>query len=241
MTRGVYVKEDAIRSADSWLIRRGGIGLIRINASIPQKGRKRFAVGHELGHWELHDDLSQVFFCTEAELAGYTKSAPEIEANIFSAELLMPTALFQSLCREGDPDLRLVIALAKSFQTTITASAIRYVDEITHTCVLVFSDSGKICWWKKKESWKEIWLELPESIPEHSNARECLQAVDLTISKVENIDPQMWLHSFPENKEIELHEQSIKLGSRPWVITLLWIVSEDLNEGTEDMWTHFNR
>ncbi|MEJ2744175.1 MAG: ImmA/IrrE family metallo-endopeptidase, partial [bacterium] len=86
MTRGVFVKEDAMRGADSWLIRKEGIGLVRINASIPQKGRKRFAAGHELGHWELHNDLSQAFLCTEADLAGYIRSAPEIEANIFSAE-----------------------------------------------------------------------------------------------------------------------------------------------------------
>jgi Zn-dependent peptidase ImmA (M78 family) len=240
MSRGVYVKEDVIRGADSWLIRQGERGLIRVNTSIRQEGRKRFAVGHEIGHWELHQGVSQAFLCTEGDVAGYTKSTPEIEANVFSAELLMPTSVFGPLCqKKGDPNLAFVLSLAERFQTTLTASAIRYVDESQHTCALVFSDSGTICWWKKKESWKDFWLDLPESLPEHSAARRCLEG-RRGAPTMELVDPQTWLSTLPERQEVEIHEQSVKLGDHPWVLTLLWIVIEDCDDGAEDMWSHFH-
>ena len=240
MARGVYVREGTIAGADSWLIRQGKSGLIRVSSSIPMKGRKRFAIGHELGHWELHQGLSQAFLCVEGDLAGYTRSAPEIEANVFSSELLMPSALYGPLCQRGDPDLEVVYALSDIFQTTRTASAMRFVEETKHTCVLIFSDSGSVCWWKKKESWKDFWIEVPDSIPEFSFAHDCLTR-KCSMSRMRNVDPKLWLGNLPDDKSVEVHEQSTRLGDNPWVLTLLWIICDDREDDGKDMCEHYRR
>src|SRR5262245_59118721 len=87
---GVVVLEGRLDSADARLIRRGQKGLIRVKEDIPEPGRKRFAVAHEIGHWELHQAVSQVLSCTSEDMvAQYKASPPEIEANYFAAELLM--------------------------------------------------------------------------------------------------------------------------------------------------------
>jgi hypothetical protein len=42
----------------------------------------QFAVAHDLGHWLLHKNVSQVLACTSEDMvAKYKASPPEIEAN----------------------------------------------------------------------------------------------------------------------------------------------------------------
>mgnify|MGYP001214739146 CR=1 FL=1 len=67
-------------------------------------GRRRFTIGHELGHWELHRTGQQSLFCRTAtidpdEAAAQPAPPPPVspteeEANIFAAALLMPAEVF---------------------------------------------------------------------------------------------------------------------------------------------------
>ena len=85
---GVLVLEAPLVKADARLIRKGPRGLVRVKHDIPEPGRKRFAVAHELGHWLLHKEQSQVNSCTDQNMViKYKASAPEVEANYFAAEL----------------------------------------------------------------------------------------------------------------------------------------------------------
>lgn len=58
--------------------------------------RRRFTIGHELGHWEMHRDRQQALFCRSTSVAEGTLKARvgpvdiEEEASRFAAELLMP-------------------------------------------------------------------------------------------------------------------------------------------------------
>ena len=89
-------------------------GLIRVRQDIPEVGRKRFAVGHEIGHWILHEKISQFLACTTEDLAAtYKNSDPELEANYFSSELLMPERLFAASIAGIRPDAEAIKQLAK--------------------------------------------------------------------------------------------------------------------------------
>jgi hypothetical protein len=74
--------------------------------------RRRFTIGHELGHWVLHRAERTSLFCRHALITGEQRSdVPVLEeqANAFAAALLMPAGLlreayardrdFQRLCR----------------------------------------------------------------------------------------------------------------------------------------------
>ncbi len=106
MAKNVFVAEDELGGAEARLIREGSIGMVRINASIAEPGRKRFAASHELGHWQMHEKGNYV--CTPADMADYQKSPRETEANTFAAEFLMPTFLFRPLCANKAASLELV-------------------------------------------------------------------------------------------------------------------------------------
>ena len=73
-------------------------------------GRRRFGIGHELGHWELHLDLSQGWLCSSHNIHAYRGSAAEIEANVFAAALLMPLEMLgcqtaERLWRQWQPNV----------------------------------------------------------------------------------------------------------------------------------------
>ena len=56
MERGAYVRERSLEGSEGRLVRKGDRGIITVNRWISEEGRKRFAIAHELGHFELHSD-----------------------------------------------------------------------------------------------------------------------------------------------------------------------------------------
>ncbi|MBN8870252.1 MAG: ImmA/IrrE family metallo-endopeptidase [Solirubrobacterales bacterium] len=81
-----------------------GIGEIWVNeweASQPEWGpqRERFTIGHELGHFAMHQTGRPAIYCRAADAVEpdadgpSAHPVPELEANTFSAAFLMPASL----------------------------------------------------------------------------------------------------------------------------------------------------
>src|SRR5687767_7449672 len=66
--------------------------MILVSSELHQ-AKEPFAKGHEVGHSALtwHRDI--LFVCDEMDLSPATREQMEFEANVFSAELLVPTPL----------------------------------------------------------------------------------------------------------------------------------------------------
>lgn len=170
--RGVFVVEKALDSADAWLVRQGRHGLIRVSTRIEEPGRKRYAVAHELGHFELHAAVTQLAACTSQDMrADYKGSAPELEANWFAAELLMPGKLFVPALGDEFPSFTAVRRLADHFGTTLTATAVRLVDVSDEECAFVVSEEGRVRWWRGSERFRDrYWITCGAGLPEESAA-----------------------------------------------------------------------
>ena len=90
---GLDIREGGLDTADGRIVAGPyATGYIRVRSGIESLGRRRFIIGHEVGHRRLHKHQS--YTDTVRELTSYRESDPEMEANIFSAELLMPEFLF---------------------------------------------------------------------------------------------------------------------------------------------------
>lgn len=113
---------------------KGGERKIVINTVLNKsKERRRFTMGHELGHIMLHADnklnvdqevLQQMYFRDDHSSQGVDPK--EVEANYFSACILMPrSAVFEQLKNYHYIDESVVADLAKIFAVSPLSMSIR--------------------------------------------------------------------------------------------------------------------
>lgn len=156
---GVVVTEGRLDTADARLVRNGQRGLVRVNRDIPEPGRKRFAIAHEVGHFEIHENDSQHASCSSEDMvADYRGSKLEVEANYFAAELLMPKDQFVKRMGDPLPSFEAVRELKEHFLTSMSATALRFVDLSTDDCALVVSSEGRIRWWRANEGFRNRYF-----------------------------------------------------------------------------------
>ena len=224
MLNGVLVREGGIEGADARLLRSGDKGIIRVNSSIRELGRKRFAIAHELGHWKLHQGVSQYWDCSEQDMINYSGSSIEVEANTFASELLMPARMFRPACRKSDPSIDFLRKLADDFSTSLTSTAVRYVEEVKESCIVVFSEQGKVKWWKGKDECSlSGWIDSGQRIDSESAAWDCLKD-GVTITRMQKVPKTCWFQNLREYNNFEVYEQAMKLGNYPVILSLLWII-----------------
>ncbi len=117
-------------------------------------GRVRFSIAHELGHYYLppHRDylLSGQWHSSHSDASPAAARGREREANRFAAFLLMPAEAFRDQVRDqpgGFCTLKDVRRLAGGvFQTSVTSTAVRYVELNCEACCLIVADKGKVLW-----------------------------------------------------------------------------------------------
>jgi Zn-dependent peptidase ImmA (M78 family) len=174
MALGALILYRPLQSAEARLTRKGDRGIIRVRDDLEPPTRRRFAVAHELGHWQLHQSVSQLFVCTEADMiADYRNSSIEAEANSFASALLMPAHLFVERIRSHRPTFDELESLAAYFNTSLTATAIRRVDVSGDYCAVVVSRASRVKWWRGSDDFEDAyWINPGSALPRQSPARE---------------------------------------------------------------------
>lgn len=120
---------------------------ILYSTGIQNKGYQRFTVAHELGHFSLTDHHRVLFEngALHRSESGFTSGMwYEREADLFGVELLIPEFLFHRHRREFPTGLEGVKGLAELFQTSLTATGIRYASLCTEPVAVVVSEGDRI-------------------------------------------------------------------------------------------------
>jgi len=216
-SKGVSVIYKPLNNEEGHLFRTDDIGLIAVDESALASYKWRFVVAHELGHYLAHPTLDQFKLCTDTDLnSWYQNSGYEPEANQFAAELLMPTPFIKPRCDVNRPSLRDVKKLAKRFQTSLTSTAIRFVEFCPEPCAVVYSTAGTVEWTSKTKNF-------PFFIPKGMKLTNETYAGDLHNGLEVEDRPQLIDGSgWASGREIDLQEHSVKLGRYNSVLTLLW-------------------
>lgn len=220
---GVIVTEERLDTADARLVRSGKRGLIRIKGDIPERGRKRFAIAHELGHWLLHKEDTQINACTDQDMvAKYKASAPEVEANHFAAELLMPEPVFAPLIRRGRPSLRRISDLADEFDTSLTATACRLADVSDDYCAVVVSENGRIRWWRGSARFEDrFWLDAGSPLSPGTVAASAFRGETIPPGPQE-VDWDQWLKADDEADD-DVLEDVVRIPRYGQVLSLIYL------------------
>lgn len=189
---------------------------ITVNASA-SRARQRFSAGHELGHW-LHDRGRVAFACTDDQfMSGWDSVDPERRANRFAADILLPTFMFRPAARMKPVTFDTVRTLAETFTTSITATAIRLVEEGGLPSMLLCSDeTGRRKWFARSPIVpKELWPR--QKLGRTSAAQALLSGAAAT--EAVDVDADEWIEH-PDSGRYVVREHSIRMGAN--VLTLLW-------------------
>lgn len=223
---GIEVQYQPLDGAEALLVRCGDKGGITVNSKIPERGRKRFAIAHEIGHWLLHEQRTQFYLCTGEDMRDYKTSVEEAEANIFAAELLMPSGMLEDRYRTEDPALWIPLEIAKIFDVSVTAATLRYVQKFKQPVMVAFSSDGRLKWWRRNEDKVEyIYLERDQTISPESRAAQLPpgRAVD---EKMETVIWDAWFSHLPP-QGLEVCEQAMRFEVYNTVMSLIWLRETD--------------
>lgn len=218
MDRNVFVREGDMKGAEGRLLRKKKSGIIHIRRGIAPEGRRRFTIAHELGHWELHEKYSQ-FLCNVEDMRDYGRSPLEVEANHFAAELLMPASHFRAACEKAEPSLNLVESLSAEFETTLTATAIRFADLTPRKVVVVWFEGGIIRWSYNNPKRGAPFVVAGRKPPAYSSATLPMEDVDDGMAHYDDAD---WFPDLSRGKD-GVAEQTIRMPKLNAGLTLLWL------------------
>lgn len=208
-------------------------GVILVNRESSRQ-RQRYSIGHELGHFlsPWHKLNASGSGCTAADMrltaVGKANSAAafEVEANRFSAQVLMPRVRFLAdMRRRKGCDLQHVLALADQYDTSKDATARRYVELHDEPCAVVISQNGKFLRCYRHEDFPYIDVRTGQPVPPGSvTAEQDLPAGEVT--EFEEIDGTTWFPSERGRRERLLYEQVLP-QQNGFRLTLLTVENEE--------------
>lgn len=147
----ILLQERPLSSMEAYIVARAdgtGHSLITVNSRSPL-ARRRFSIGHELGHWYLHRHVGHI--CTSADIgagddAGITRQARAREraADRFAADLLMPRSMIVPKVRPRNRiTCGLLQELAAEFSVSIEAIARRCAEINTHPVMVIVTNRNR--------------------------------------------------------------------------------------------------
>jgi Zn-dependent peptidase ImmA (M78 family) len=209
-------------------------GIILTKAGAREE-RRRFTIGHELGHFLLpsHRGNRQ---CTADDMRetrrGTQHRRQEAEANRFSAGLLMPKPWFvRDMEKLGDADVTHVQSLAKLYQTSLEATANRYIDLTDDTCALVFSKDNIVRYVRRTSNFPFLSLKTNDPLPSGCASRHAPVDPLRVASEWVEIDGSVWIETTWGKAVPKLLEQSVRQNGG-YQATLLLL--EDHGEGDDE-------
>lgn len=239
---GATIVYEPLDGSEARILGSGDRAIITVNSNAPRE-RQRFSGGHELGHW-MRDRGKVAFSCTDRNLvADWGDDDPERRANRYAADLLLPRKLFAAAARGAAPTFGCARDLARTFDTSLTATAIRLVELGSSPAMIVCTDSNGRGWFFRSPIIPtSVW---PLSKPGQGSVARRLHSGALSRAPgPETVDADEWI-DLPNASEYTLVEDSV-FGGPGLVLALLWwkdeaqllAIKDDDEEGAEELSGH---
>lgn len=201
--RGPIVQYEAIEGAEGRIVFNGEDAMITVNSSIENIGKKRFVLAHELGHFEMHKNLLTAFADDDDTLSDWhTKGEHELEANDFAKEILMPEKTFKPLC-QGKFSMKLIKTLSDTFQTSLTATLLRYKDLGSFPIAIVYSEKGIVKWSQFTADFKLQFIPNQSKVPVNTVAYDYFHNKIPLSNEPEKVYAEDW---FAQDFKLQYHQ-----------------------------------
>lgn len=232
--RKALVQYEHLDGAEARIAVVGERAIITISTAIKDSRRRRFSIAHELGHLEMHRMDSSLTLCTGEDINDWrsrrARTNREQEANEFASALLLPERFFAPLCKKEEPSLDLVNELADTFEVSLTATALRYLDFCNEACAVVLSQNGGIKWFRGSKDFEDlgVFIDTPSPLDRSSYASLFFRGDALPPAR-NRVYASAWFVPGRYKHDAAIYEQSWPMPTYNAVITLLWIY-DDIEE-----------
>jgi hypothetical protein len=168
-------------------------------------------------------------FATEG---GSVRMKMEVEANAFSAEMLMPERLFRrDINKLTSPGLEHIVDLANRYETSKLATARRFIDLYDEPSAVILSKDGVVTQVHWHKSFPYMGIRRGHSIPNRSLTAKFFGGGD-GCSDCESAEPSLWLQG-ALRRNAEMYEQ-VLVQSAGYRITLLTIDQSESDDEDEE-------
>jgi Zn-dependent peptidase ImmA (M78 family) len=214
-------------------------GIILVNQAAPG-GRRRFTVGHELGHFLIatHKPVEVGrFLCSRADMANWSldqadrHARMEAEANEFSGLILIPPPVLRNFILKGDPTLQHVPLIAKRFDVSKEAAARAYARHHPEEIAIVVIKDGIVRRAHKRPTFP--WISVPYGKPvPRASIFHAKDHRERAASELSAIIPEHWVDLKP-GQRAELFEQMYPQQDG-YALLMLWLQIEEVEEEDDD-------
>lgn len=220
---GLEIRDVEAEGFEGALVRAANkpVGIVAVRRDLREPGRRRFTIAHELGHFILPGHGANDCVCKSEDIETLRTGAPvqEVDANRFSAELLLPTDELRPIVKQEYASIALAKKIAAQFQTSLTAAAQKCVSLSGKPDALVMTIHGRISWYKPgpEFAYHVAVGELlsPESIASNLSADHREEA--------RSVPAEAWIRAIRLSEHSNLWEDSIYL---PYYDSILTIISQ---------------
>jgi uncharacterized protein DUF955 len=188
--------------------------------------RKRFSLGHEIGHWHHH--RGRVLFCGAKEIGNPAHDAlnPEYQADQFASDLILPNYLFRPrITKLKKITLAAVREIGDEFQASLTATLIKLVTSDCFPVLIVCHDRTRRRWFRRAPMVPGWWFPR-DDLDADSFAFEMLFKGTSESAFPRKVGADAWFE-FRNCDRYEVQEQSFLLPNDE-VLTLLILPKEGL-------------
>jgi Zn-dependent peptidase ImmA (M78 family) len=237
----VQPKPSSERGVSGFLMRVGETFGIQYASHIANEGFIRFTVAHELGHYFLPGHAEHLFpegtGLHESRSGFVSGDRYERQADYFASALLMPEKLFRRQVNCAGRGFAAIEKLASDFQTSITATAIRFAKFTNDAVAVVVSSDDTIDYCFMSDRIRDLrgitWIRKGDLLPNGSTTAE-FNADASNVEEAQREEGTSYLNDwFDGAPEVEVNEDVVGLGSYGKTLTVLF-TDEDLEDEDED-------
>jgi Zn-dependent peptidase ImmA (M78 family) len=224
-SRGAVVEYRPLDRCDATIVGTARRAVIAVNSrSSPE--RRRFSIGHELGHWHHH--RGRLLFCGDKDVENPADDAlnPERNADAFASDLILPLYLLKPRLRKIK---RLTVTAIREiggeYAASLTATLIKIVQSNQFPVLAVCHTKVKRRWFKRADMVPGWWFPL-EQLERATFAADMLFNGGAEQTFPRKIGADAWF-DFRNCDRFEIQEQSFMLPA-PEVLTVLTIPDDAL-------------
>ena len=229
---GLDVVYRQVESYEGALLRIKGVprGYVVINSSIREESRQRFTLAHEIGHFVLPNQQELSAPCIKDSIENWDDelNRPEVEANRFAAEILMPRSILREYLYV-EPSFESLRSVAGLCGTSLTASGFQLMTLTSFRACVVWSQEGRVRWYKSSQDFVR-WVRKGR-LSESTFASDCFQG-KIVPDNLEPVPASAWLFEKGLREDAKIWEHSVALPNYGAVLTVL--VMRDAVEDWDD-------